>query len=71
SVAVRGAAADGLTIEVRNPWPEGVARTTPIPGAGMGLVGLAERTALTGGRLEHGRTPEGEFRLSAWLPWPA
>jgi signal transduction histidine kinase len=71
SVAVRGAAADGLTVEIRNPWPVGVARTTPIPGAGMGIIGLAERTALTGGRLEHGRTPAGEFRLWAWLPWPA
>jgi signal transduction histidine kinase len=70
SVAVRGAAADGLTVEVRNPWPVGVARTMPIPGAGMGIIGLAERTALTGGRLEHGRTPAGEFRLWAWLPWP-
>jgi signal transduction histidine kinase len=70
SVAVRGAAADGLTVEIRNPWPVGVAGTTPIPGAGMGIIGLAERTALTGGRLEHGRTPAGEFRLWTWLPWP-
>jgi hypothetical protein len=36
----------------------------------MGIIGLAERTALTGGRLQHGRTPAGEFRLWAWLPWP-
>ena len=70
SVAVRGAAADGLTVEICNPWPVGVAGTTPIPGAGMGIIGLAERTALTGGRLEHGRTPAGEFRLWTWLPWP-
>jgi signal transduction histidine kinase len=70
SVAVRGSAADGLTVEIRNPWPAGVAHTTPIPGAGMGIIGLAERTALTGGRLEHGRTPTGEFRLWTWLPWP-
>jgi signal transduction histidine kinase len=70
SVAVRGAAADGLTVEIRNPWPVGVAGTTPIPGAGMGIIGLAERTALSGGRLEHGRTPAGEFRLWTWLPWP-
>ena len=60
----------GLTVEIRNPWPVGVARTMPIPGAGMGIIGLAERTTLTGGRLEHGRTPAGEFRLWAWLPWP-
>ena len=69
SVAVRGAAADGLTVEIRNPWPVGVVGTTPIPGAGMGIIGLAERTALSGGRLEHGRTPAGEFRLWTWLPW--
>ena len=69
SVAVRGAATDGLTVEIRNPWPAGVART-PIPGSGMGIIGLAERTALTGGRLEHGRTPAGDFRLWTWLPWP-
>jgi signal transduction histidine kinase len=71
SVAVRGAAADGLTVEIRNPWPVGGAGATPIPGAGMGIIGLAERTALSGGRLEHGRTSAGEFRLWAWLPWPA
>jgi signal transduction histidine kinase len=69
-VAVRGAAAEGLTVEIRNPWPNGVTPTTPIPGAGMGIIGLAERAALTGGRLEHGRTPAGEFRLWTWLPWP-
>jgi signal transduction histidine kinase len=71
SVAVQGAVADGLTVEIRNPSPVDVADTTPIPGAGMGILGLAERTALSGGRLEHGRTPAGEFRLWTWLPWPA
>ena len=70
SVDVRGDAADGLTVEIRNPWPVGVAGTTPIPGAGMGIIGLAERAALAGGRMEHGRTPAGEFRLWTWLPWP-
>ncbi len=70
SVAVRGAAADGLTVEIRNPWPEAATPAKPIPGAGMGIIGLAERAALTGGRLEHGRTPAGEFRLWTWLPWP-
>jgi signal transduction histidine kinase len=43
---------------------------TAIPGAGTGLIGLTERAALAGGRLEHGPTPAGEFRLWAWLPWP-
>jgi signal transduction histidine kinase len=70
ALTVRGAAGDGLTIEVRNGWPVGRA-DAQIPGAGSGLVGLGERANLAGGRLEHGRTPEGDFRLAAWLPWPA
>jgi len=71
SVTVRGAPGDGLTVEIRNPWPEDAASTTAIPGAGSGIIGLAERASLAGGRLEHGRTPTGDFRLWAWLPWPA
>ncbi|WP_308805686.1 hypothetical protein [Acrocarpospora corrugata] len=69
-MTVRGAAGDGLTVEIRNPWPVG-AGTAGIPGAGTGLIGLAERAGLAGGRLEHGRTGSGDFRLWAWLPWPA
>jgi glucose-6-phosphate-specific signal transduction histidine kinase len=34
SVAVRGAAADGLTVEIRNPLPVGDAH--PYPGRGYG-----------------------------------
>jgi signal transduction histidine kinase len=37
---------------------------------GQGLVGLAERVALADGRLEHGPTAGGGWRLAAWLPWP-
>ena len=69
-VAVSGGAGPGLTVEVRNRWPVGVPATAAIPGAGQGLTGLMERTAIAGGRLEHGRTPTGDFRLAAWLPWP-
>jgi signal transduction histidine kinase len=71
SVTVRGTRGDGLTVEICNPWPSHDARTTTIPGAGSGIIGLAERASLAGGRLEHGRTPAGDFRLWAWLPWPA
>jgi signal transduction histidine kinase len=78
-VAVTGGAGDGLTVEVRNRWPiaragaAGIPADNPgaIPGAGTGLVGLAERATLAGGRLAHGRTDADEFLLSAWLPWPA
>lgn len=60
--------ADGLAVEIRNPLPRH-AGGMEIPGAGAGLIGLAERVTLLGGRLEHGPTAGGEFRLWAWLPW--
>lgn len=49
-------------------------RRSGIPGARTGLVGLAERVSLAGGRLDHGarRGPDGDvaFHLEAWMPWP-
>lgn len=41
----------------------------PLPGAGLGLVGLAERVALAGGTLSHGPDPDGDFVLTATLRW--
>jgi hypothetical protein len=79
---VSGGPGEGLTVRVRNPVPaevEPVAREfeidpgisgSAVPGAGQGLIGLAERARLIGGRLEHGRSGA-EFRLLAWLPWAA
>jgi signal transduction histidine kinase len=64
-ISVTGAPGNGLSVEVRNPAPN------RRRGDGKGLLGLSERAALVDGRLEHGRTPEGDFRLFAWLPWPA
>ena len=40
-----------------------------LPGAGLGLVGLAERVALADGSLEHGKDPAGRFVVRATLPW--
>lgn len=74
-VRVYGAPGHGLSVAVRNGQPvgtaEGASGVAPgvVPGAGAGLVGLAERAALAGGRLEHGRSPDGGFEVSAWLPW--
>jgi signal transduction histidine kinase len=68
-VMVDGAQGTGLTIEVRNRLPLELP-TAQVPGAGAGLVGLNERVKLVQGRLEHGPTPDGDFRLRAWLPWP-
>ncbi|QOC93292.1 sensor histidine kinase [Micromonospora craniellae] len=70
TVGLSGGPGDGLAVEIRNRWPVGEAEA-PIPGTGTGLVGVAERVTLAGGRLEHGRDSSGDFRLAAWLPWPA
>jgi signal transduction histidine kinase len=53
------------------PGPAPVPDPGPDPGAGQGLAGLAERVALASGRLEHGPSADGGWRLSVWLPWPA
>jgi signal transduction histidine kinase len=66
-VEVTGGPAAGIDVHVRNPLGFGPTRT---PGAGLGLVGLAERAHLRGGRLEH-RQEGGQFLLHAWIPWPA
>jgi signal transduction histidine kinase len=65
-----GAPGHGLVIEVRNPSPVLATGQSKIPGTGTGLLGLAERATLSGGRLEHGLDEHGHFRLRAWLPWP-
>jgi signal transduction histidine kinase len=69
-VTVDGAPGDALTIEIRNRLPVGAGVAADNPGAGTGIVGLTERATLAGGRLEHGRTEAGDYRLWAWLPWP-
>jgi signal transduction histidine kinase len=66
-IAVHGSPEEGVTVELRNPL--GV-RTGSTPGAGLGLVGLTERTELRGGRLE-GRREEGSWVLRGWIPWAA
>jgi signal transduction histidine kinase len=73
-VRLAGAPGRGLTVELCN-QPPGPRSTPgpgspPGPGTRQGLAGLAERAALAGGRLEHGPTGAGGWRLSAWLPWP-
>ncbi|WP_432107342.1 sensor histidine kinase [Streptomyces sp. AA1529] len=74
SVTVRGASGAGLTVEIRNPVRHDGAAGDPagprVPGGGQGLIGLAERTLLAGGTLEHGRDGT-DYRLYATLPWPA
>jgi signal transduction histidine kinase len=66
-VRVRLTGGDSLVVEITNPVPATAAAS--LPGAGSGLIGLRERMDLVGGRLEHGRTADGEFRLHARVPW--
>lgn len=59
-----------VTVVVLNhPVAQEAAHPAP-PGSGTGLIGLAERVALTGGRLDYGPTPEGGFVLNVMLPVP-
>jgi signal transduction histidine kinase len=59
---------DHLHVEVRSLAPVAVASGSSLPGAGTGLIGLAERVTLAGGELEHGLDPDGAFVLRARLP---
>jgi signal transduction histidine kinase len=62
-------APDGnLEVEVRSLAPVAVGVGSALPGAGTGLIGLAERVSLAGGTLEHGVDPDGAFVLRARLP---
>lgn len=72
-VEVGGSPTEGVEVVLRNALGFGPTRT---PGAGLGLVGLAERAELRGGWLAHGVEapgPDGSahesFVLRAWLPW--
>jgi signal transduction histidine kinase len=70
TVSVTGSPWDGLSIVVANPLEVGSIGVDP-PESGLGLIGLAERTALVGGRMSHRITPGRDFVVEAWLPWPA
>ena len=64
-IEVTGSPEDGIEVALRNPVGFG---PTGTPGSGLGLVGLAERAQLRGGRLEHHRDGP-MFVLHGWIPW--
>lgn len=68
TIELAGRAGDALVITVSNPAPTASAHAPP--GAGLGLVGMAERVDVLGGRLEHGPAETGGYRVRAQLPWP-
>ncbi len=59
------ATATVLSIEATNPSDASVGS-----GSGLGLLGMAERVSVLGGRLTHGRREDGCFELCATLPVP-
>jgi signal transduction histidine kinase len=58
-----------LVLEVVSGRASALVDDPRLPGAGLGLVGLAERVALADGSLEHGKDPAGRFVVRATLPW--
>ncbi|MET9430214.1 sensor histidine kinase [Streptomyces sp. NPDC003036] len=56
----------GLTVRVTNTPPLHPAQ--PSPGTGHGLLGMRERTAMLGGDLATGPTPDGGYEVTAVLP---
>jgi signal transduction histidine kinase len=69
TVSVRGRPGEGLRVTVSNLLPLPGASGPALPGAGMGLTGLAERVALSGGTLSHGPRLDGTFVVDAELIW--
>lgn len=58
-----------LTVLVVNgPPPQVAAGPLEVGGTGQGLLGMRERTRLTGGTLDVGPLPDGGFRVAAQLP---
>jgi signal transduction histidine kinase len=68
SVTVAGDPERGVTVVVGNAKPVGRPARSAAPGSGLGLVGLRERAALTGGSLSIDESDRA-FTLRGWLPW--
>ncbi|MGJ6980732.1 sensor histidine kinase [Aestuariimicrobium soli] len=66
TLELSGRPGEGLVIRCTNPLSTG---TAGLPGAGLGLLGLAERAQVMGGRIGHGVTDDRRFALEVWLPW--
>ncbi|MBF6171958.1 sensor histidine kinase [Nocardia blacklockiae] len=67
-ITVGGTPGGELHVSVRNSAAAtAVARP---PASGFGLLGLAERITLAGGTLDHHRTSDNGYVLTARLPWP-
>ena len=68
SVTLSGDSDRGVTVVIGNAKPVGPNSRRGVPGSGLGLVGLRERAALTGGTLTVDESDRA-FTLRGWLPW--
>lgn len=68
TVTVTGTPDTGVDLHVENPLSLQANAVVP-PRSGFGLVGLAERVELSGGRQSATRTDDRRFVLHVWLPW--
>jgi signal transduction histidine kinase len=68
-LALTGQAGGDLCIEITNATSTATPRV-PVPGAGVGLIGLRERIEMLGGSLDDGADSTGRHRLRASIPWP-
>jgi signal transduction histidine kinase len=65
ATVVVGYAPDAVVLEVTD---QGRGTVAPRSVAGRGIVGMRERAAALGGKLEAGPGPDGGFRVRAELP---
>lgn len=67
TVRIEAGAQSGVDLLVVNPLPIGGVPAA-LPRSGLGLIGVAERVELSGGRHSTTRTDDGMFILHVWLP---
>ncbi|MEV6279141.1 histidine kinase [Nocardia sp. NPDC051832] len=67
-ITLAGTPGGELHVSVRN--SAAATTVTRPPASGFGLLGLAERITLTGGTLDHHRTSDNGYVLTARIPWP-
>jgi len=61
-------APDGLVVEIADDGATANGPAVDSANGGFGLLGMAERVRAVGGRLDHGPTADGGFRVCAVLP---
>lgn len=67
-ITLEGTEGDKLEVSVRN--SPALTKNVRPPASGFGLLGLGERITLAGGTLDHHRTRDNGYVLTARLPWP-